>query len=403
MGKPASLTDVMLKALKAKDGEEAITDGSCPGLSIFKRSTGGMSWIFRYQWERKPEKIILGKYPAISLKEARLLGNETASLLAKRINPKEQRRLAKTEPDHNPTVAQFAERFFRDVVEKDRKNPAPLHRALERDILSIIGTKPMREVTADDLRRVIWAKKEQGFDKAAGLLHGQLKRLCDYAISFGLLQGNPISIIRMRDVTKNKPRERNLSANELGIVIRAINGSVASRPLVIALHLIILTMCRKAELLKARWENVHMDLATGPEWHIPARDSKTGKPHVVFLSRQATVLFDELQGLAGDCPLVLPGRWSMYRAGEAAKPYAEPTLNRVLESAMAGKGVEAFTIHDFRRTAATLLREAGFMSDVIQKALNHSIGGIAAVYDRYEFGPQRREMLQAWADIISNY
>jgi integrase len=153
----------------------------------------------------------------------------------------------------------------------------------------------------------------------------------------------------------------------------------------------LLTMVRKSELLLARWE--HVDLDQG-EWHIPAENSKTGKPHIVFLSDQSSALFRELRALAGGSELVMPGR------GSLTKPFAHNAINSALKVALRGQDIPAFTVHDLRRTASTLLHENGWASDVVEKALNHTIGGVRGVYNRAEYASQRVEMLQFWADYI---
>ena len=130
------------------------------------------------------------------------------------------------------------------------------------------------------------------------------------------------------------------------------------------------------------------------EWHIPAEHSKTGKPHIVYLSRQSVALFKELQALAGGSLLVLPGR------GSLTKTFAHNAINQALKVALQGQDIPAFTIHDLRRTASTLLHENGWPSDVVEKALNHTIGGVRGVYNRAEYAPQRQQMLQFWADYI---
>ena len=91
---------------------------------------------------------------------------------------------------------------------------------------------------------------------------------------------------------------------------------------------------------------------------------------------------------------MLPGR------GTLAKPFANNALNQALKVSLQGQEIPAFTIHDLRRTASTLLHEQGWPSDVVEKALNHTIGGVRGVYNRAEYAEQRREMLQAWADYI---
>jgi integrase len=150
-------------------------------------------------------------------------------------------------------------------------------------------------------------------------------------------------------------------------------------------------LVRKSELLNARWEHVHLDEGL---WEIPAENSKTGKPHLVFLSRQSVEIFRELQFLSGTSPLVLPGRSSL------DKPFAHNALNHALDGVTFP--IAHFTIHDMRRTASMLLHERGFVSDVIEKALNHTMGGVRSVYNRAEYADQRRDMLQWWGDYVDS-
>jgi hypothetical protein len=150
-------------------------------------------------------------------------------------------------------------------------------------------------------------------------------------------------------------------------------------------------LVRKSELLNARWEHVHLDEGL---WEIPAENSKTGKPHLVFLSRQAIEVFRELRFLSETSPLVLPGRSSL------DKPFAHNALNHALDGVTFP--ITHFTIHDMRRTASTLLHERGFVSDVIEKALNHTMGGVRGVYNRAEYADQRRDMLQWWGGYVDS-
>ena len=136
-----------------------------------------------------------------------------------------------------------------------------------------------------------------------------------------------------------------------------------------------------------------MDL-DGAEWHIPVENSKTGKPHIVYLSTQSVDLFKELKSLSGRSELVLPGR------GSLTKPFAHNAINTALKTALKGQEIPSFTIHDLRRTASTILHESGWASDVVEKALNHTISGVRGVYNRAEYSDQRKEMLQFWSDFV---
>lgn len=150
------------------------------------------------------------------------------------------------------------------------------------------------------------------------------------------MPANPVLALPMRHVHKAKSRERTLSPQEIGQFLTAAYCSNIRRQFKIGLHIILLTMVRKSELLLGRWEDVYLDEA---EWHIPAENSKTGKPHIVYLPTQAVELFGELRALAGGSELVMPGR------GSLTKPFAHNAINTALKKAMQGQEILAFTIH----------------------------------------------------------
>lgn len=383
------LTDTALKALKPRDKIYSVADEK--GLSIEVYPTGGMVWRYRYRLEGKYEKLTLGKYPALTLKNARIKRDEAAQDVAMGQSPAKQKQLKKVAAAEATTVREFTERFFQEIQVKDRKDNKQVRRYFDNDILPHIGDKPMKEVTTEDVRSIIWRKKEHGFDAAAGQIRGLLKKLCDYAVTCGLLNFNPVLALPMRHVHKAESRDRALEPAEIKVFINAVYASNIRRQFKLGLHLILLTMVRKSELLLARWEHVDFD---NSEWHIPAENSKTGKPHIVYLSKQAIALFKELQALAGGSELVMPGR------GSLTKPFAHNAINSALKKSLQGQAVPAFTVHDLRRTASTRLHENGWASDVVEKALNHTIGGVRGVYNRAEYASQRIEMLQFWADYI---
>ena len=384
-----ALTDTALKALKP--GAKVYTKADDRGLYVEVFPTGGVVWRYRYRLNGKLEKLTLGKYPALTLKNARAKRDQAAQAAAMGTSPAGQKQLAKVAAGDATTVAEFGERYFRDVVNKDRQDTTIPRRYFDKAIVPAIGAKPVRDVTTEDVRAIIWKKKDEGFDAAAGNIRGLLKRLFDYATTCGLVSLNPVLALPMRHVHRARSRDRALQPDEIRTFLRAAIESNIRRQFKLGLHLILLTMVRKSELLLARWEHVDLDAA---EWHIPAENSKTGKPHIVYVSRQAVDLFKELQSLASGSALVMPGR------GSLTKPFAHNAINTALKTALAGQPIPAFTIHDLRRTASTLLHENGWPSDVVEKALNHTIGGVRGVYNKAEYAPQRREMLQFWADYI---
>jgi len=109
-----------------------------------------------------------------------------------------------------------------------------------------------------------------------------------------------------------------------------------------------------------------------------------------------------LQAYAGSSPYVLPGRY------DTGLPMSDAALNRIITATVEqaqdkGKSLAHFGPHDLRRTASTLLHEAGFNSDWIEKCLAHEQKGVRAVYNKAEYADQRREMLQRWADMVDGW
>lgn len=167
----------------------------------------------------------------------------------------------------------------------------------------------------------------------------------------------------------------------------------------LALKLIFLTLVRKSEFAQANWNEVNFNTN---EWTIPKGRMKGGRPHVVYLSRQACDLLVAMQMCAGGSPYLLAGRYSIN------KPLSNAALNGVITTTVKvaqsqGKALEHFTVHDMRRTASTLLHEAGYPSDWIEKCLAHEQKGVRAIYNKAKYAQQRAYMLQQWADMVDGW
>lgn len=382
------LTELAIKALKPRNIRYYVGDGR--GLWLEVLPSGRMGWRYRYSIDGRPEKVALGQYPQITLKEARLKRDELAIDVAHGRSPAKLKRAAKTAAVVQPTMRQFGERYFSEVIKKTRKDPTNLRRCLDKEVFPALGDKLIREITATEIQKIIFRKRDNGFPTAAVQIRSLIKRIFDYAIVCQLAEANPALATPTRFITRMRSRTRALSAEEITTYLQTLYRANIRRQFKLALHIILLTLARKSELLLARWQDVNFDAR---EWHIPAAHSKTGQPHVVYMSRQVTELFEGLRELAGESDLVMPGRGSLTR------PFAKNAMNKALEGV--NFRMAPFTIHDLRRTGSTLLHEMGYSSDVIEKSLNHTIGGVRGIYNRAQYADQRKQMLQTWADYIS--
>ena len=384
------LTDAQIKGLKPKAGTRySKADGN--GLLLDITPGGVRSWVYRYRLNGRREKLVLGRYPDLTLKAARSKRDELAAQVARGESPAQERKLARAGTPTNPTVREFGERYYSEIVLERWKDPKHIRRYLDNEIFPTLGQRPLKDVNALDVQGLVYRKRDNGQVAAAIQLRMVLKQIFDYAIETRLLTINPAAMVATRYIGKARKRARVLTPKEIRLYLRTIYQSNIRRQFKLALHIILLTLSRKSELLLARWEHVNFEAG---EWLIPAENAKGGKPHLVYLSTQVAAMFRELKALAGESDLVLPSR------GSRTRPFSKNALNKALEGLTFD--MDPLTIHDLRRTGATLLTEKGFDKEVIEKALSHEREGIRAVYILAEYAEQRKQMLQWWADYVDS-
>lgn len=386
------LTEAKLKTLKPRQKPYEVADSH--GLYVEVMPSGTRAWRYRYRLNGRREKLSFGTWPATSLKDARIAHLAARGAVERGESPatakRERRRKARAEWSESVSVKEFSEVFLRDQVLPVRKDPEQVKRYLRLDIEPELGARAIRDVTAADLWRVIDRLRARGAAQAAIQVHGILKRLFRYAVARGVIPYSPVEAIRSKEVGLARSRDRVLSSDEIGEVLRRMYESGRDLSHKLAVHLLLITMVRRGELVGARWE--HIDFEKG-EWHIPKEGSKTGVPHVVYLSTQAREMFEQLRSLAGGSPWVLPMRKDPRRS------IVECTLNYSMTYVSWGE-IPHFTLHDLRRTASTHLHEMEYPSDVVEVALNHRIPGVRGIYNRARYAEQRRKMLQHWADVV---
>lgn len=387
-----ALTDIALRALKPKPRAYQVADGR--GLVIEVMPGGAKVWRFRYRKNGKPQKVTIGHYPDYTLNKARLRREELRNDLDEGRSPAAEKQAEKQAERElalaDNSIKSFAEFWFTEVVEKDNKDPRNIKRYIEKDIVPSLGTKQLGEVTTSDILALCDKIKKRGAEQSALAVRNVLKRMYAYAIARERIAFNPAAAIQAQYIARAKSRDRALTKEEVGQLLRAVYASGMRRAHKLAIHLLLLTMVRKGELVGAKWEDVNLDSG---EWHIP--ETKIGKPHLVYLSRQAAELFSELRELSAGSAYVLPSR------SDLRKPIALSALNVAIRAL--GLEISDFVLHDFRRTASTHLHETGFPADVVEKALGHTIGGVRGVYNRAQYGEQRKAMLQKWGDMMDGW
>jgi integrase len=384
------LNDKRIKNMKPKAKRYLVADGG--GLALEVMTSGAKIWRYRYSLHGKQQPLVtVGEYPSISLQDARDRARRYRETVAAGVSP-----IADARKDRGATkaldcVRAYADEWFEsEIAGKSKSYSTVTRRALDKDILPAIGAKPLADVNAGDVLAICDKIKGRGAPQMALFTRNVVKRLYEYAISRQAVAVNPAQQLVARFIATPQSRTRVLAPDEIGRLMRAVYASDMSRAYKLALHLLVITMVRKSELIEAEWGEFDLDAGI---WRIPAARMKKDNEHWVYLSAQAIEMIRELQTLSHSQRLLFPSR-----RGYEDRPIAKSTLNQAVRAMKSD--MQHFVIHDFRRTASTHLHEMGLSSDAIEKALAHSIKGIKGVYNRAEYANERRKILQIWATFV---
>jgi len=386
-----ALSDTGLGKLKGKSKRYEVADEH--GMFAEVMPSGSIAFRYRYWLNGKKQKVTIGAYPATSLKRAREIHNEYRALVERGQSPAKQKQTIKRAAASGETIRLFAEGWLAAHAHRP-KWQATQRYWLEGDIYPALGERNLREVTAGDVLTLLDSIKARGAPQSALSVRSTLRQLYAYAIGRQQATVNPAAQIPSAVIHRPVSRARTLDEKEIKSAFDVIESTGATRQSKHALRLYLLTMVRKSELLRAKIRDIDFD---NGEWVIT--ETKNGHPHVVYLSRQALEIMLQLKSIAGGSEWLIPS------IANPKKHFGRSTLNSVLYNIEAahkeeGKSWNRFTVHDLRRTASTLLHEQGFDPLVVEKALNHTVQGVAGVYNRAQYAEQRREMLQHWADYL---
>jgi integrase len=259
------------------------------------------------------------------------------------------------------------------------------------DAFPSIGALPIGTLETTHLLAVLRAVAARGAASVALLGRGYLGQVFRYAVATRKARHDPVPSLRGALAKPRREHHPTLTLAELGPFLAAIASTGANRSTVIAVRLLLLTMTRTIELRRGAW--AEMDLGRA-EWRLPPERMKMRAPHIVPLPRQAVELLRELAPITGH---LKPG-WLFPNMRRPSDAMGSSTIGAVfIRAGYAGK----FSPHGFRGTAATILREAGYDSRLVELQLAHADRDASrASYDHAELLGPRRAMLQAWADMI---
>ncbi len=405
------LTDMQLRALKPTGKIYKVADQQ--GLYAAVTRTGVVSFRFDYRVNGRRETLVIGKYDptvgakkprelneldygmSLSLAEARLLMTRAHRSIEQGESPSRSKVEKRTEAADALTFGSWAEKYFAeaDLAESTKAMRKSVY---DRNLADEFGRLKLEEITPVRLMARCEKIKERG--AAAPAVHAReiVLQVFRFIQARGLKIDNPAESIRPSAIATFKARDRALTPAEIHTFFKALEQTATMSTLRLAVKFMLLTLVRKTEFIEAKWDEVNFETAI---WTIPKERMKAGRPHNVYLSQQALDILVAFKTCFSASSYLHPGRY------ETELPISSATLNRVIDATVKvvhdrGEDFDPFTVHDLRRTASTLLHEAGFNSDWIEKCLAHEQRGVRAIYNKAEYAEQRRTMLQAWADML---
>jgi integrase len=390
------LSDTKIRASKPREKPYKLYDAE--GLYLIVRPDGARWWRRRFRWAGREQTLSLGSYPDVSLATARDRSSEIRKQIANGENPSEERR------DEKLARLTAGERTFKVVAADWLKHTAaalewtPKHqdrvrRRREAHFDPWISRKEVGEVTEDDIAACIQRVVDKGLYDTAKRVRSEVNLVFRFARQRRLIARNPVTELLAPGTVPSVKAKHHASIKDpvqLGTLLRALEtypgGPVVQR----ALKLLALTFVRPGELRHAKWSEFDLE---GAEWRIPGERMKMREHHIVPLSRQAVAILRELEALTGPDGYVLP------QARDASRPLSENALNVGLR--VMGFAQGQMTSHGFRSTASTLLNERGVNGDHVERQLAHGPRDkVRATYNAAQYLPERRKMMQAWADYL---
>ena len=392
-----TLTDVQIRNWIKARAPVAKSDGD--GLTFTLSAGGTASWVLRYRLHGKQRELTLGRYPDTTLSDARKLATAKRAAVQQGTDVAREKQKSIQEATHAWTFKRLAD----DYLTRAASNLSPLtisgRRQQLRDyVLSRIGHLPAKEVAPSDIVDIVERSGHKSLH-VARLVLITIREIYAHGVARHVVEANPCAHIQAKAIIGAPPSRRArimLSDDELRAMLPALPGIGRSNELTV--KVLLATCTRIGELTRAEWSHVDFERK---EWTIPPEHAKNGKRFIIPLTNQTAEWFMELKRLAFNSKYVLPIRVRQNgREGDAPMEATSlnAAINRMCETL--GDKCRRFTPHDLRSTARSHLAVLGVDVLIAERCLNHSLGGLVAVYDKYDYLAERRKALTLWSNKI---
>lgn len=399
------ITDLKLKAwLAAGAVDRGVGEGLTFVASAPAARAGKASWILRFRLNSRSREKVLGRYPELSLKDAREHARQDRLRIERGIDVAAAKQAEKALVLEVPTVQRLGEVWFARYIQPRYKHPDVVARVLRKHINPVLGPLAPPDVQPVHIDRVLTRIVNSGAPTVANDALRYMSRMFRMAVRNHWIERNPAADFDLLDAGGDEtPRDRWLTLQELQQLARAMQATPNfGRENELVVWLLLALCVRKMELLSARWDAFDLDAGV---WTLARESTKTQSAIRIPLAKPVIAWLKEAKVFAFGKPFVFPARRLVRRRlGEARMNRYEhvgpDTLNVALKRLQLLR-IEHFTVHDMRRTARTHLASLGVDRFVAERSLNHKLGNVEGIYDRHDYFAERHAALGSWAALLA--
>lgn len=386
------LTDTKIKKAKPKKTQYKLSDGE--RLNLLIHPNGSKYWQYTYSFGDREKVYSIGKYPLISLVEARVEKIKLQKLLLQNIDPNSEKRKRRLEAEYKDRNTFYA--VAEDWRAKNRPNRTDRHdnrtwARLENHVFPYLGKMPVTQIQPVDILVVVEKIEKAGYTSTSHTVLAICSSVLQYAVITARLKINPAINLGGALQPHKQVHFATLKSRELPSFFEAFDLLQVCEIKKLAFLLLMHTGLRTRELRMGEWAEVDFQ---GRLWILGEERTKMRREHVVPLSRQAKALLERLHFLTGK------GRWMFPNTHAVVTPYLHENVINDMIAAMGYKG--HIVGHGFRSLFSTVLNEQGsFKEDAVERQLSHlDRNAVRRAYNRGEYFEERVEMMQWWSDFL---
>lgn len=386
-----TLNDRQIKNAKPQEKPYKLADGG--GLYLYVTPKGTKSFRLKFRFDGKEQVLTIGKYPHVSLSEARAMAETAKTQIAQGINPAAQKQAEKQQAQEAAlnTFAAVAKEWHR-VHQCSPNHAARIWRYMETDVLPHIGSLQLDEIRVSDIQALLERVMARNVGNTAEKIRQWIGVVYEYAAQRELTERNPAKRLKGFVEKRETVHRRALPLSELKTFYQRLKEARIDPANRMALLLLTLTFPRSNELRGAQWGEIDFQAAV---WTIPKERMKMKREHKIPLSAWSLELLHELHAITGQGTQLFPSRTKI------GGYISENTLNKIIER-IGFK--ELTTLHGFRSLASSTLNEKGFNPDAIELQLAHQPNDkIRAAYNRADYWQERVKMMAWYGDLLRGH